>query len=95
MLLWPYSVSGWDLGGKAEDCVHLCLPTAPAVNYPVALGKLVTVVTAQISEQSSHLFFQFGTDTGYFPASSHADTCHYVVDANYSNSNVTVDHTHF
>ena len=48
-----------------------------------------------ISKKCKNIF-QIGTDTGYFPASSHVSTCHYVLDNSYSYgySNVTGDHTH-
>ena len=39
------------------------------------------------------LCLQFGTDTGYFPASSHAAACHYVAPRAPNTS--LPDHSHF
>ena len=38
---------------------------------------------------------QFGTDSGYFPASSSQSCCHYMVDIYNHTTDCTSDHTHF
>lgn len=40
------------------------------------------------------LWHLIGTDTGYFPASSHAPSCSYILDSVYRNMNASLDHSH-
>jgi hypothetical protein len=53
-----------------------------------------------LGRHRDHACAQFGTDTGYFPAPSHAPTCNYVLDTGWSLGNSSgaepdIDHTHF
>jgi len=57
--------------------------------------KIVSICVYLLLLLSTILWHLFGTDTGYFPATSHVSSCHYVVDGNYSTANITSDHTHF
>ena len=94
------------MGDSSSGCMHRCLPW-PLTNHPaMASGKsLQTSVSTcspvcfDILHLSTKLnpdivYFQVGTDTGYFPSASFAPTCHYVLDTS-GPTNMTYDHSHF
>ena len=81
---------------------HPPLASGDFVLYTIKHGSKCSPVFCNIwhSRQGSTTFnlyliyFQVGTDTGYFPSASFAPSCHYVLDTSVP-TNMTYDHSHF
>ena len=85
--------------------LFLLFPHARANHRALASGKSLQTIVSVYMFSYLHFFkctklnlnivyFQVGTDTGYFPSASFASSCHYVLDTS-GPTNMTSDHSHF